>query len=150
MANPAVSLGILSPAAVTSSTIDPTATVATNALTGFTLTATDDDGVVGGLNASAGLDSNNASTTIAAATDGAVSSGVAEFGIVVTKTADPQTNGSVTANPTLTTTGVAIAAGTGPTTGVQATVDVQAAISAITPAASDYTTSLTFTATANF
>lgn len=43
-----------------------------------------------------------------------------------------------------------MATSTGPNVGYVATVDVQASISAITPAAADYTDTLTFTVTGSF
>lgn len=138
LTNTTVALGTLNTAGVVSSSIDPTATVTTNAAGGFTLSVDSTNN---------GLASAGASHTIAA---GAVSAGSEGYALAVTKTADPQTNGSVVAAPNLSGGAVTVSSSTGPTAGVQATVDVQASISAITPAASDYADTLTFSVTGSF
>lgn len=145
LANVTPDLGILSPTAVISSAPDPTVTVSTNANGGFTTFVSANDG-----NGGAGLYSATATYSIPAHVDADVTATNEEFGIVVTETANADDAVEV-ANPLLVNaTPVAIATGGGVTAGYQNTINVQAAISAITPAASDYTTSLTFTATANF
>jgi hypothetical protein len=157
LANTSVDLGVLTPAAITSSATDPTATVATNAQNGWTLQVKDADL---DLDTNAGLYSTTASKTIAAtpvAGGGATAAGSEGFDIEVSETANPQGTGSVaagfaatTGTSTITTANQTIASGTGPNAGYIATVNIRAAISAITPAAADYTTSLTFSATGGF
>lgn len=138
LANATVALGTLSVAAPVNSATDPTATVVTNAVGGFTLSVD---------SANNGLTSTTASHTIGA---GALGAGTQGYALAVSETADPQTNGSVTAAPVITGGAVSIASSTGPTGGYVATVDVGASISAITPNASDYTDTLTFTVTGSF
>jgi hypothetical protein len=149
LANTAVDLGILTPSAITASATDPTATIATNALNGWTLQVVDGDGNVG-------LNSATAAYTIAATANNATAAGADGLDLEVSETADPQTNGAITAawaaagGATLTGANQTVASGTGPTNGYTATVNVRAAISNITPAATDYTTNLTFSVTGGF
>jgi hypothetical protein len=148
LANTTVALGTLSVSGATTSTVDPTATVATNAMSGFTLQLAD--------NATAGLTSAITSGVIPAVADSAQAPGTAGFSVEMSETTDPQTNGSITAGfaagggTALTAVAQTIASGTGPTAGYVTTANVETNISAITPAASDYVTTLTFTATGTF
>lgn len=148
LTNTTIVLGNLDVGNVVSSSTDSVVAVATNANGGWVASVADD--------AAAGLDSASAGATIAATAT--TVAGTEGFDIQVSETADPQTNGSVSTNfdnddgddVALTTSAQAIAGGTGPTAGYQATVDYRAGISAITPAAADYTTTLTYTVTATF
>ncbi|MFZ4461527.1 MAG: hypothetical protein ACOYN2_03135 [Patescibacteria group bacterium] len=137
LANTTVALGSLDAANVVHSTVDPTATVRTNAVNGFILSVD---------SANNGLKSTTANHTIAA---GATSNGTEGYALNVTQTANPQTNGSVVASPSLATPST-LASSTGPTAGYVATVDVAASISGVTPAAGDYSDTLTFTVTGTF
>lgn len=144
VANTTIDLWALSPTAVTSSSTDPTATVTTNALGGFRLYVQDADWNLW-------LRSASAAHTIANAwVDGVVTATEEEFWIVVSESADPQTNGTIVANPIIAATPTQIASATWPTAWYVASMDVQAAITGITPAAADYTTTLTFTVTGSF
>jgi hypothetical protein len=142
-----VDLGILSPSAITTAA-GPTITVATNAQSGFDLKVASDNG-----NASAGLYSTTATNEIDE-TAAAVGAGAAEgFDLDLTETGDTGTNADVDLaagfDGLFTTAAKTVADSAGPTQ-LTATTDLNASITPLTPAASDYTTSLTFTATANF
>ena len=149
LANTTVNLGTLTTGAISESSTDPTVTVATNGTSGVTISVLDADGNVG-------LRSTTASKTIAATANNATVLGSEGFDIQVTQTTDPQGNGSVTAAfapngvGILTASAQSIASTSGPTSGYVATVNIRAAISATTPAASDYTTTLTFVTTGTF
>jgi len=153
LTNTAIDLGTLSPSAITTNSSTGTIlTVGTNALTGWTASVSDDDATGSG----AGLTSATASHTISAS-DAATSVGTEAFDIQVSETTDPQTNGTISDNfnddsgdVALSSSDQTIASGTGPTSGYQATIDYRAGISTITPAANDYTTTLTYSVTATY
>lgn len=146
LTNTTVSLGSLSTAGAVSSSSDPTATVATNAADWFTLqVASTNNGLASATALASWLTA--AESLIEA---GAVGAGTEGYALAVTETTDTQGNGSVVASPSLAGAAVNMATSTGPNVGYVATVDVQASISAITPAAADYTDTLTFTVTGSF
>lgn len=137
LANTTVALGSLDVANIVHSSTDPTATVRTNAVSGFSLSVDSTNN---------GLTSTTASHTIAA---GATSNGNEGYALNVTETTDPQSNGTIVASPSLATPST-LASSSGPTAGYVATVDVAASISGITQAAGDYSDTLVFTVTGSF
>lgn len=152
LTNTSIVLGNLDTSSVVSSASDTVVTVATNSASGWAASIADDDATGSG----AGLTSATASKTIGATAT--TVAGTEGFDIDVSETTDPQTNGTIHDNfagddggdVALTATAQTLASGAGPTSGYQATVDYRAGISAITPAAADYTTTLTYTVTATF
>jgi len=149
LANTTVDMGTLTTGAISQSATDPTVTIQTNAANGFNISMLDADGNVG-------LHSADASYTIAATASSATAAGSEGFDVEVTESADPQANGSVhpsfapNGGGVLDSAAKTIANGTGPTSGYVASINLRAAISGITPAAADYTTTLTFVATGSF
>jgi hypothetical protein len=147
------SLGTLSTGAVGASS-GVTATVITNAQNGWITWAKD-------LNQ--GLVSAVASKTITTtgtinATPDTLSAGTEGYVLDVNETADPQTNGSIDAEynggadagGTYSANYQPINSGTGPTSGYASSLVERAAISGTTPAATDYTDTLTVVAAGQF
>lgn len=142
LANTAVDLGVLSTAGISESVTDPTATVATNATGGFTLSVADTDGFVG-------LRSTTATKTIAATGNNTTALGNEGFDIEVSGTGTAAAF-LAAGDGVITGSNQTIASVATPTAGNVSTINIRAAVSGITPAASDYATTLTFTATGSF
>ncbi len=130
----------------------------TNATSGATVTVRNTNGANGLVSTAVGADNIGSA-------DGAIADGTENYGlcvISVTQTtgtlskASPYNSGSCAADTEtndiqgLTTTGENIVTSTAPLAGGRAQVAVNAAISGVTVAHSDYTDTLTFIATANF
>ncbi|MDD3067178.1 MAG: hypothetical protein PHO48_05125 [Candidatus Gracilibacteria bacterium] len=138
-----VALGILSPSAITAAA-GPVVSVATNAQGGFVLSVADSDDGSG----NAGLYSASLLDGIAATV--AAANGIEGFNLNITEATDSGNAVAANANDfVLSTSAASVITGNDPTV-YTANTQIEASISPITPAAADYATNLTFTATATF